>query len=101
MGDSVLVSVVAMVTCEGMSAVEASKDVIQVGVSDTSEHLCGIDGGVLSTQEAWVIAAVAKEQLLFETGIRIGECEVLGLEEWVHAFVMCDDIETLEEVVVG
>ena len=51
--------------------------------------------------QAWIIAAVAKEELLFEAGVRIGAHAVLRPEEWADAFARCDNTATLKEVVVG
>ena len=81
---------------------KASSDVDQIGVDNAGNHLCGIDRGVLSTQEAWGIAAVAKEELLLKASVGISECAALRLEEWAEAFAGCDDIEEPhKEVVIG
>ena len=52
-------------------------------------------------QEAWVIAAVAKEELLFDACVSIGECSALGLEERAEAFAPSDDIKPRKDVVLG
>ena len=80
---------------------EASGDVIQVGVDNASKCLCHVDGCVFCVQEAWVIAAVAKEELLFDACVSIGECSALGLEERAEAFAPSDDIKPRKDVVLG
>ena len=36
--------------------------------------------------EAWFIAAVAEEELLFEASIHVGASAAQGLEKWADAF---------------
>ena len=80
---------------------ETSRNVAQVGVDDASKHLCCVNGGVLHVQEAYVIAVVAEEKLLFKASIHIGECAVLGLKKWAEALPRCDDIEIHKKVITG
>ena len=67
-------------------------------VDDASEHLCHVDGCVFLLQEAWVIAAVAKEELLFDASVGICEHTALGLEEQAEAFAQTEDIKSCKEV---
>ena len=64
------------------------------------QALCCIDRGDFNTQETGVIAAVAKEEVLFKTGASISECAVLGLEEWVEAFAQHNNVKPHKEVIV-
>ncbi len=68
---------------------EASGNVIQVGIDDAIRHL----RGVLHAQEASVISA-------FEASIGIGESAALGLEEWAEAFARCDGVEPCKEALL-
>jgi hypothetical protein len=43
---------------------------------------------------------MVEEELMFETQVRIGEHAVLRLEDGANAFAGCDDVESLEEIVV-
>lgn len=49
--------------------------------------------------EPWTIADVAKEELLFEASVGVGECTALKLEYWGELFAGCDHGETCKEVV--
>ncbi len=86
---------------EGGSGMEAYRDVVLVGVDNAGKHFRYVDGCVFRAQEAWVIAAVAKEELLFNASIGVSERTALGLEEWAAAFARSDDIKPHEEVGVG
>ena len=44
-------------------------------------------------QETHVLVAVAKEELLLEASIHVGECAALGLKYWVKAFARHDNIK--------
>ena len=72
-----------------------------VGVNNVGQRFRHIDRCVFCAQEAWVIAAVTKEELLFDAGVGVGECAALGLEDRAEAFARGDDVKPREEVVVG
>ena len=40
------------------------------------------------------------KELLFDPGVRVGECEALWLEDGLDALVGRDDVEACEEAVV-
>ncbi len=44
---------------------------------------------------------MTKEEFLFDAGVGVSECTVLGLKERVEAFAQSDDVKPSEEVVVG
>ena len=79
---------------------EAGKYVVGGNVTDTRKCAGNVDGDVLHAEEPWVIAAVGKEELEFETRVRVGEHAVLGLEDGADAFAKGNDIESHKEVVV-
>ena len=58
-------------------------------------------GGLLCAEKHRVVAAVAKEKLLFNDCVDVSECAVLGLEERAEAFAWSDDIKPCKRGVVG
>ena len=52
-------------------------------------------------QEPGSIAAVAKEVLVFDASVGIGEHAPLWPEDEADAFASCDDVESCEEGAVG
>ena len=51
-------------------------------------------------EERRVVAIVPNEDLLFDSGVRIGECAALWLEDGPDALVGRDDVEACKEAVV-
>ncbi len=86
-GDSVFVSVVVMVM----------SPFVNVGPEWKNPGM--LSRLVLTMQAS--IAAVAKEELLFNASVGVSECTALGQEKQAEAFDWSDDVKPHEEVIVG
>jgi len=70
------------------------------GVDEADKGASDVDGDVLHAEELGVIATMPDEELLFDSGVRVGECAALWLEDGSDALVGRDDVEACEEAVV-
>ena len=82
MGDRMSMSVVVLETCwpVGGPGAQTSFDALCIGDDDAGTFHGGVNGCVLGAQESWVIEAVAKEVLMFNAVVSIGECAAWRLK---------------------
>jgi hypothetical protein len=84
---------------DGAGAV-ASGDVGCGCVGNAHEGAGNFKGNIPCMKEPRVIAAMPKEELMFEASVRVRDGTVLRLEDGVDVLVKGDDVEPHEEIVV-
>jgi hypothetical protein len=84
---------------EGGARAVAGWNLHRGGIDEADEGASDINGDVFREEEPRVVATVPDEELLFDSGVRVGECAALWLEDGPDMLVRCDNVEACKEAV--